>query len=73
MYKIGKMLLEEGKKRAVEEVEREVSGQMIAKGKNQAKVEIAIDMMRSKEPLDKIMKYTGFNKEDLERIYYTFK
>ena len=42
---------------------------MIAKGKNQAKVEIAIDMMRSKEPLDKIMKYTGFNKEDLERIY----
>lgn len=73
MYKIGKMLLEEGKKRAVEEVEREVSGKMVEKGKNQAKVEIAIDMMRNKEPLDKIMMYTGFNKKDLERIYYTFK
>lgn len=73
MYKIGKMLLEEGKKKAADEVEREISGKMVEKGKNQAKVEIAIDMMRNKEPLDKIMKYTGFDKRTLEKIYYNFK
>lgn len=73
MYKIGKMLLEEGKKKAADEVEKEISGKMVEKGKNQAKVEIAIDMMRNKEPLDKIMKYTGFDKETLEKIYYNFK
>lgn len=73
MYKIGKMLLEEGKKKAADEVEREISGKMVEKGKNQAKVEIAIDMMRNKEPLDKIMKYTGFDKKTLEKIYYNFK
>lgn len=73
MYKIGKMLLEEGKKKAADEVEREISGKMVEKGKNQAKVEIAIDMMKNKEPLDKIMKYTGFDKRTLEKIYYNFK
>ena len=73
MYKIGKMLLEEGKKKEADEVEREISGKMVEKGKNQAKVEIAIDMMRNKEPLDKIMKYTGFDKRTLEKIYYNFK
>ena len=73
MYKIGKMLLEEGKKKAADEVEREISGKMVEKGKNQAKVEIAIDMMRNKEPLDKIMKYTGLDKRTLEKIYYNFK
>ena len=73
MYKIGKMLLEEGKKKAADEVEREISGKMVEKGKNQAKVEIAIDMMRNKEPLDKIMKYTGFDKRTIEKIYYNFK
>ena len=66
------MLLEEGKKKAADEVEREISGKMV-EGKNQAKVEIAIDMMRNKEPLDKIMKYTGFDKGLSEKIYYNFK
>lgn len=73
MYKIGKMLMEEGKKKVADEVEREISGKMIERGKKQAKVEIAIDMMKDKEPLDKIMKYTGFDKKDLEKIYYNFK
>lgn len=73
MYKIGKMLIEEGKKKAADEVERQVSDKMMQKGKNQAKVEIAVDMMKNKESLDKIMKYTGFDKNTLERIYYNFK
>ncbi len=73
MYKIGKMLIEEGKKKAADEVERQVSDKMLQKGKNQAKVEIAVDMMKNKESLDKIMKYTGFDKNTLERIYYNFK
>ncbi len=73
MYKIGKMLIEEGKKKVADEVEREISGRMIEKGKKQAKIEIAIDMMKNKEPLDKIMEYTGFDKKDLEKIYYSFK
>lgn len=73
MYKIGKMLIEEGKKKAADEVERRVSTKMIQKGKNQAKVEIAVDMMKNNEPLDKIMKYTGLDKKDLEKIYYDFK
>lgn len=73
MYKIGKMLIEEGRKKAVDEVEKKISGKMLEKGKNQAKVEIAVDMMKNKEPLDKVMKYTGFDKEMLEKIYYNFK
>ncbi len=37
MYKIGKMIFEEGIKSASSDVEREISGKMIQKGKNQAK------------------------------------
>ena len=73
MYKIGKMLIEEGRKKAADEVERKVASRMIQKGKNQAKIEIAVDMMKNNEPLDKIMKYTGLDKNDLEKIYYDFK
>lgn len=73
MYKIGKMLIEEGKKKASTEIEKEVSGKMIEKGKNQARVNIALEMMKEKESLDKIMKYTGFDKDTLEKIYYNFK
>lgn len=73
MYKIGRMLIEEGRKEASYEVEKEISGKMLERGKKQAKVEIAIDMMRNKEPLEKIMKYTQFDKKTLEKIYYKFK
>ena len=73
MYKIGKMLLNEGKKLASSEVEKEISEKMINRGKNQAKIEIAVGMMKNKESLDKIMEYTGFTKKELEKIYYNFK
>lgn len=73
MYKIGKMLIEEGKKKASTEIEKEVSNKMIEKGKNQAKVSIAVEMMKEQESLEKIMKYTGFSKETLKKIYYDFK
>lgn len=73
MYKIGKMIFEEGIKSASSDVEKEISGKMIQKGKKQAKVEFAVEMMRNKEELDKIIRYTGFTKKELEKIYYTFK
>ena len=68
MYKIGKMIFEEGIKSASSDVEREISGKMIQKGKNQAKVEFAVEMMKNKEELNKIIKYTGFTKKELEKF-----
>lgn len=73
MYKIGKIIYEEGRRHASDELEKELSSRMIEKGKNQAKIQLAIDMMKNKEPLDMIMKYTNFTKKELEKIYYTFK
>lgn len=72
MYKLGKMLFEEGKKQAIEEVEEELTLKMLEQGKNEAKVKIAMDMMKNKEPIEKITKYTGFDKPTLEKIYFKF-
>ncbi len=73
MYKIGKMIYEEGRKHASSEIEREISSKMVEKGRRAEKIQLAIDMMKNKEPLDLIMKYTKFTKKELEKIYHTFK
>jgi predicted transposase/invertase (TIGR01784 family) len=38
------------------------------KGRQARNIEIARSMIQDKEPIDKVIKWTGLNKEDIEKI-----
>ena len=60
-YKVGEI---KGRKEG--EIKGEKRG--IIKGKIEGKIEIALQMLKEKEPIEKIIKYTGLSKEEIEKL-----
>jgi len=40
----------------------------MAEGRSEEQIKIAILMLQQKEPIDKIIKFTGLTKQELEKI-----
>ena len=67
---IRKELTYANEKAQIAEVKGRTEGEMIGieKGKIEGKIEIALQMLQDNEPVDKIMRYTGLTKEQIEDL-----
>ena len=73
MYKVGKILYEEGRKAGINESLQNMSSSTLNKGKHEAKIEVASEMIKFNEPIEKIIRYTGLDKYTIDSIYYNLR